>query len=59
MKWNNLLKNRCPQCSADLADKDFNPDTCIMSCDCGFKISEKRYRSLSRDLVETKLENYE
>lgn len=58
MKWVNLKINKCPQC-----DKDFTrgmktektKEGLLMLHKCGFKISEKRYKEIVNNLVESNL----
>ncbi len=56
LKWKNLLRNRCPQCSrGDL----FGLNPGIISCkeSCGFVISEKRMEEIVNDMNLQKLQD--
>lgn len=54
MKWYNLKQNKCPQCDKDL---DFtNPQ--LFSCECGFKISEKRFKEITTDQTKQAVNSY-
>jgi uncharacterized Zn finger protein (UPF0148 family) len=44
MKWNNLRKNKCPQCSKDLFKAKVGNGLII--CPCGFRISESKMRQI-------------
>lgn len=55
MKWSNLKKNRCPKCDTDFSPSDFLQPGMI-TCDCGFKISTKRYSEIIEDMVNSKIE---
>lgn len=42
MKWNNLKRNKCPQCNKDLITGMESTTGGLIYCGCGFKISPKR-----------------
>lgn len=45
MNWHNLDKNKCPQCSADLAPS-YNVNIKKFICPCGFQIYEERFKEI-------------
>lgn len=59
MNWNNLKKNKCPQCGKDTAiDAPYNysPATEMFEHKCGFKIGVEKYRAIVNDRVSKKVE---
>lgn len=59
MKWNNLTKNKCPQCNKDLL-KAWNPLNNMFDCKCGFSIGQERMKKIISDIVSGKLnQSYE
>ena len=48
MIWSNLKKNKCPQCEKELL---FKQDIRILSCICGFKIGEVKFKKIISDIV--------
>lgn len=64
MNWQNLKKSKCPQCNKDFTrglSVKSNMQAVMYTHNCGFKISEQRYKEIVSDMVEQKLErqNYE
>jgi len=60
MKWQMLKKNRCPQCMKDLAwSQGFEDLENHFSCNCGFKISEKRFREIVDSQINEELQDDE
>ena len=59
MNWINLKKNKCPQC-----DKDFTRNMTtypidgdiMLAHDCGFKISEQKYKEIVSGIVSEKID---
>ena len=47
MRWNNLLKNKCPQCNKIF--KTF--DMFGIDCKCGFYISQKKFKQITNDMA--------
>jgi DNA-directed RNA polymerase subunit RPC12/RpoP len=53
MNWHNLRENRCPKCSKDLiVDADNNTNDDYFYCECGFRISAKKFKSLVTKTIE-------
>jgi hypothetical protein len=55
MTWVNLLKNKCPKCAESLAE-NFFPATNSFVCDCGFNITEAKYKKIVSGLVRKDIE---
>lgn len=56
MKWNNLLKNKCPKCNRNLwYDKD-EPFIICPSYECGFMVDQGRMAEIVAKLVTRRLE---
>ena len=55
MKWFNLKKNMCPQCNKDFTQSAEFTSTMII-CNCGFKISPKRYKEIVTSQVEKNID---
>ncbi len=61
MKWYLLKKNKCPKCSKDLTyststvNHDGNMEN-LITCACGFKISEQKFGEIVASIVGTDIE---
>lgn len=58
MKWDNLRKNKCPQCNRDFVTGlkvESNMQPTMFEHKCGFKISEKKYKELVAKMNEENL----
>jgi hypothetical protein len=55
MKWSNLKRNLCPQCGEDLSGA-FNPDSRLIECECGFKISQAKMGMITSDRVNGEIQ---
>ena len=53
MKWNNLQRNKCPQCGKDLYDALVDN---MFKCPCGFVISLTKYKELVNKMVSEDLD---
>ncbi len=56
MKWSNLQKNTCPQCDKKFGYSSFQVPG-LITCDCGFKIREKRYAEIVNSRITSLLES--
>ena len=58
MKWENLKKNKCPQCNKDflkgLKTIPVSGEQ-LMLHPCGFKITEQRYKEVVSSMVSKEL----
>ncbi len=50
MKWWNLKRNKCPQCSKDFVLGLTTVDG-LLAHECGFKIRHTRYNEIVADMV--------
>ena len=56
MYWNNLKRNKCPNCNKDwlvIGNAEFKDKA--INCKCGFKISEKRMTEVVTDKVDKEI----
>jgi hypothetical protein len=56
MKWSNLKRNLCPQCGEDIT-RAFNPQSRLIECECGFKISQAKMGLIVSDRVNQEIED--
>lgn len=49
MKWWKLKENKCPKCGRELEAVN---DASFFLCDCGFRISDRKFRSIISKMVE-------
>jgi len=56
MKWKNLKENKCPQCDKSFGYKAFSQRLGYIVCDCGFKISNKRFSEIVNSQVNQDIE---
>jgi len=61
MNWQNLKKNKCPQCNKDVVRYPFNyvPFKDMLEHPCGFKITQKRFSQIVSGMVEEDLSTHE
>ena len=50
MIWNNLTKNKCPQCNKLFSSFAKN----LISCKCGFSISMIKFNKIVNDILNKK-----
>ncbi len=51
LKWNFLLRDRCPDCGGFLSQPDLYGKVLCLDSGCKFKISFSRFKELVRDMV--------
>jgi len=54
MKWWKLKENKCPKCGRGL---EYEESAAYLFCDCGFRISEKKFRSIISKQVSDDIDN--
>lgn len=58
LNWQNLAKSKCPQCNKDFTrglSVESNMQATMYTHNCGFKISEQRYKEIVSNIVNGKL----
>ncbi len=57
MNWNNLTKNKCPNCNKDfMKGLTVSKSTGVMHHPCGFMISERKYAEISSKITGKSLD---
>lgn len=57
MNWQNLRKNKCPQCNKDFV-KGLTVVAKMFFHECGFKISEEKFKEITTQMNDQDLKNY-
>lgn len=53
MNWRNLKLNKCAKCGKDLAKATYHMG--MIECDCGFRISNERFKEIVNDQVKNQI----
>ncbi len=56
LKWRNLKENKCPKCDEDLAPV-YDESTDMFVSKCGFKITQTKFLSITRNMITQELED--
>ena len=56
LKWDNLKENRCPQCGKDFTEVAILSHG-MVTCRCGFKITDKRMAEIVNDKIDLELKD--
>ncbi len=56
MQWKNLQKNKCPSCGKDFMKSMVPTTDGSIACNCGFKISEEKYKLIVADKMNRAFE---
>ncbi len=63
MMWQNLKRNKCPKCGKNLQWEPEHPQDVngkpFFWCDCGFSISEKKFKEIVIDQVNDQFDKEE